>query len=91
MAASPLERVPVPPGSEGAARLLQALAEALTGSGPAIAPVPTVSATVSNDYVASILRALHIDAGLPLESPEVALTEPSTLEEPDPSGYWPCP
>jgi O-succinylbenzoic acid--CoA ligase len=86
MAASPLERVPVPPGSEGAARLLQALAEALTGSGPAIAPVPTVSATVSNDYVASILRALHIDAGLPLESPEVALVVATSGSTGEPRG-----
>lgn len=73
MAASPLERVPVPPGPEGAARLLPELARALAGAGPAIAPVPTVSATVSNDYVATVLRALHVDDGLALESPDVAL------------------
>ena len=38
--ARPLVRVPVPPGAEGPARLLPALAAALDGSGPAIAPMP---------------------------------------------------
>jgi o-succinylbenzoate---CoA ligase len=53
-------------------RLLPALAAALDGSGPAIAPVPTVSATVSNDYVMSLLAAVRADDDLPLESDEVA-------------------
>lgn len=66
----PLVRVPVPPGPEGVARLLPALAAALDGSGPAVAPVPTVSATVSNDYVMSLLAAVRPDD--PLESDEVA-------------------
>lgn len=73
MAASSLDRIPVPPGPEGAVRLLPALARALDGTGPAIAPVPTVSPAVSQDYVAAILRALHVDDGLPLEAPDVRL------------------
>ena len=66
----PLLRVPVPPGAEGPARLLPALAVALDGSGPAVTPVPTVSTAVSNDYVMSVLTAVRPD--LPLESDEVA-------------------
>lgn len=72
MVSRDLLRVPVPPGAEGPARLLPALAAALDGSGPAIAPVPTVSATVSNDYVMSLLAAVHTEDDLPLESDEVA-------------------
>ena len=72
-AARPLVRVPVPPGPEGPLRLLPALAAALDGSGPAVAPVPTVSATVSNDYVMSLLAALRADdPSLSLESDDVA-------------------
>jgi O-succinylbenzoic acid--CoA ligase len=73
MVSRALVRVPVPPGPEGPARLLPALSAALAGSGPAIAPVPTVSTTVSNDYVMSLLAALRPDdPALPLESDEVA-------------------
>ncbi len=67
-----LVRVPVPPGPEGAARLLPALADALAGTGPAIAPIPTVSATVSPAVVALLLRAVRLD-GPPLESDDVAV------------------
>lgn len=73
-ATRPLVRVPVPPGPEGPARLLPALAAALDGSGPAIAPVPTVSSAVSNDYVMSLLAAVRADdPALPLESADVAV------------------
>jgi O-succinylbenzoic acid--CoA ligase len=73
-AAKVLVRVPVPPGAEGPARLLPALAAALDGSGPAVAPIPTVSASVSNDYVMSLLAAVRADdASHPLESDEVAV------------------
>ena len=73
MVSRALVRVPVPPGPEGPARLLPALAEALAGTGPAIAPVPTVSPTVSNDYVMSLLAALRPDdPAVPLESDDVA-------------------
>lgn len=72
MVSRDLLRVPVPPGAEGPARLLPALSAALDGSGPAIAPVPTVSATVSNDYVMALLAAVHTEDALPLESDDVA-------------------
>lgn len=72
MVSHSLLRVPVPPGAEGPARLLPAIVDALSGAGPAIAPVPTVSATVSNDYVMGILAALRPD-DLPLESDDVAV------------------
>jgi len=73
MVSRALVRVPVPPGPEGPARLLPALAEALAGTGPAVAPVPTVSPTVSNDYVMSMLAALRPDdSAVPLESDDVA-------------------
>ena len=69
----PLVRVPVPPGAEGPARLMPALARALDGSGPAITPIPVVSASVSNDYVMTLLAAVRADDDLPLESDEVAV------------------
>jgi O-succinylbenzoic acid--CoA ligase len=73
-ATRPLVRVPVPPGAEGPARVLPALAAALDGSGPAIAPIPTVSSAVSNDYVMTLLAAVRADdPALPLESADVAL------------------
>ena len=73
-ATRPLVRVPVPPGAEGPARLLPALAAALDGSGPAIAPVPTVSSAVSNEYVMTILAAVRADdPSMPLESADVAV------------------
>jgi len=73
MVSRPLIRVPVPPGPEGPARLAPALVAALSGAGPAIAPVPTTSPTVSNDYVARLLSGLHLDDGLPLEDDDVAM------------------
>jgi o-succinylbenzoate---CoA ligase len=69
-----LVRVPVPPGAEGPARLLPVLAAALDGSGPAIAPIPTVSSSMSNEYVMSLLAAVRVDdPDLPLESADVAM------------------
>lgn len=70
----PLVRVPVPPGPDGPARLIPALAEALDGSGPAIAPIPVVSPLTSQDYVASLMAATHPDdPGRPLEDDRVAV------------------
>ena len=70
----PLRRTPVPPGPLGVSALIDAVASALDGSGPAVAPVPTTSVTVSSDYVAGILRALRPDdPNAPLESDEVAV------------------
>jgi O-succinylbenzoic acid--CoA ligase len=71
MASRPLLRVPVPPGRVGVELLLPALRAALDGTGPAIAPVPTVSATVSADYVSTILAALRPDD--PLDTDEAAI------------------
>lgn len=65
-------RLPVPPGPDGLTRLLPALATALDGSGPAIAPIPTVGATVSTDVVTLLLHAVRVD-GPPLESDDVAM------------------
>ncbi len=80
-------RVPVPPGPEGPARLLPALAAALDGSGPAIAPVPTVSATVSNDYVMAVLAAvLAGEDAPPLESEDVAVVMATSGSTGDPRG-----
>lgn len=51
-------RVPIPPGAAGVTAARTALAAALAG-GPPIAPVPVPTATVSADYVATLLRALR--------------------------------
>lgn len=69
-----LIRVPVPPGVPGAHALLEVLPDALAGHGPAIAPVPVVSTTTSQDYVAAVLTALRPDdPNYPLESEDVAI------------------
>lgn len=82
-----LARIPVPPGAAGPERLLPALAAALDGSGPAIAPVPTTSATTSDAYVASILRAVRADdPSHPLESDEVAAVIATSGSTGDPRG-----
>lgn len=80
-----LIRVPVPPGTEGPHRLLPALAGALTGEAPAIAPVPTVSATTSAHYVTSVLAAVRPE-GPELESDEVALVVPTSGSTGEPRG-----
>ena len=68
-----LVRVPVPAGPAGVQRVLEALPAALDGTGPAIAPIPVVSASVSDDYVRGVLTALRPeDPHLPLESDDVA-------------------
>ncbi len=86
MASRALVRVPVPPGPEGPARLIPVLADALEGTGPAIAPVPVVSASVSADYVSTLLRVLHLDDGLELESVDVAVVVPTSGSTGDPRG-----
>ena len=67
-----LVRLPVPPGPDGVRRVLRSLAAALDGSGPAVAPIPTVGATVSAEVVGLLLRAVRVD-GPPLESDDVAV------------------
>lgn len=72
--ARPLVRVPVAPGASGIPALLAALSAALDGSGPAIAPVPSASASVSNSYVMSVLAAVRPDdSSVPLESDDIAV------------------
>lgn len=67
-----LSRIPVPPGRIGVDAVLGPLADALAGDGPAIAPVPTVSATHSSDYVHSVVRAVQATDGS-LEVPDAVL------------------
>ena len=74
-----LARIPVPPGAAGPEYLLPALAAALDGSGPPIAPVPTTSATTSDEYVTAILGAVRADdPRLPLEEASVAAVIPTS-------------
>ena len=59
----------MPPGEAGVRALLEVLPAALDGSGPAIAPTPTISVTVGNAYVARILDATRPDdPSAPLEA-----------------------
>lgn len=85
MESSGLVRVPVPAGPEGPARLLPELRRALSGAGPAVAPVPTVSPTCSNEYVMGVLTALHLDEPT-LESPEVVAVIPTSGSTGQPRG-----
>lgn len=55
-------------------RLVEPLAMALDGTGPAIAPVPTISPTMSADYVGHLIAAVRPDdRHCPLESADIAL------------------
>ena len=70
----PLRRTPVPPGAAGLRALIGPVTAALAGTGPAVAPVPTTTVTVSNEYVARILSAIRPDdPDAPLESDGVAV------------------
>jgi len=69
------------------AALLPHLRIALDGSGPAIAPIPTVSATTSNDYVGQLLHATRPDdRSVPLESDEVAVVMATSGSTQNPKG-----
>ena len=52
--------------------------DALFGNGPAIAPIPTVSATVSNAYVTSLLAAVDVETPVLDETAVVMTTSGST-------------
>jgi o-succinylbenzoate---CoA ligase len=83
----PLVRVPVPPGPDGPARLIPALAEALEGIGPAIAPIPVVSTMTSQEYVASLVAAvLPDDPDRPLEDDRVAVVACTSGSTGNPQG-----
>lgn len=69
-----LTRLPVAPGEPGVRALMAALPDALDGNGPAIAPIPALSATVGAGYVQRLLDATRPDdPSLPLESDEAAV------------------
>ena len=82
MASRPLLRVPVPPGPEGVERLWPALQAALDGSGPAIVPLPTLSATVSGDYLALLLAAVRPDEPLEDDAAAAVLTTTGSTGSP---------
>ncbi len=70
----PLQRVPVPPGPAGVDALIEPLTRALDGTGPAIAPIPVTSVTVSDAYVQRLLEAMRPDdPAHPLESDDIAV------------------
>lgn len=71
MATDPLVRIPVPSGPAGIDALAGPLRSALEGSGPAITPIPVVSAAISDDYVRALLRATA--PGEPLEDERTAV------------------
>ena len=83
----PLTRIPVPPGPQGVAALIEPLRAALNGTGPAIAPIPTISATTSNEYVTQLLQATRPgDASAPLEFEEVAVVMATSGSTQNPKG-----
>jgi len=87
MPARPLARIPVPPGPDGVAGLLEPLSLALSGAGPAITPIPTISPTTSSEYVAQLLRATRpADSSAPLEHDEIAVVLATSGSTQNPKG-----
>lgn len=77
----------MPPGAAGPVALLAPLVAALDGSGPAVAPTPTVTAQISNDYVMSLLAAVRPDSrDEPLESDEIAVVMATSGSTGNPHG-----
>ena len=82
-----LRRTPVPPGPAGVDALIEPVRAALDGRGPAIAPVPVTSVTVSADYVGRLMRALRPDdPDAPLESDDIAVVLATSGSTGDPRG-----
>lgn len=73
-----LLRVPIPPGPAGLLALDAPLRNALLGDGPPIAPIPAVSATVSNEYVTSLLSAVDSHRTVHEDTSVVLATSGST-------------
>lgn len=84
MATDPLVRIPVPSGPAGIDALAGPLHAALEGIGPAIAPVPVVSATISDAYVREILRATA--PGEPLDDDRTAVVLSTSGSTGNPKG-----
>ena len=84
MATDPLVRIPVPSGPAGLDALAGPLRAALEGSGPAITPIPVVSATVSETYVRSLQSATA--PGEPLEDDRTAVVLPTSGSTGNPKG-----
>ncbi len=74
MPARPLIQISVPAGPDGVTALTTPLRAALNGTGPAIAPIPVVTAATSTEYVSHLLLATKPeDPATPLESDDVAV------------------
>ena len=84
MATDPLVRIPVPSGPAGLDALAEPLRAALSGTGPAIAPTPVVTATTSAAYVGSLLRAIAPDE--PLEDDRTAVVLATSGSTGNPKG-----
>lgn len=84
MATHPLVRIPVPPGPAGLDALAKPLRAVLEGNGPAITPIPVVSATISDAYIRSLLRATAPDE--PLEDERTAVVLPTSGSTGNPKG-----
>ncbi len=84
MATDPLVRIPVPSGPAGLDALAGPLRAALEGSGPAITPIPVVSATISDAYVRSLLKATA--PGEPLEDDRTAVVLSTSGSTGNPKG-----
>lgn len=84
MATDRLVRIPVPAGPAGLDALAEPLRAALEGHGPVITPIPTVSATISEAYVRSLLQATA--PGEPLDDDRTAVVLATSGSTGNPKG-----